>query len=139
MKPMKIGQIASQTGIGIETIRYYERLGLLPSPQRRPSGYRQYGDETVRQLHYIRHAKELGFTLSEIRELLELSFAASACCDHIQQRAESKLEDIESKICTLKTMQRSLRKILTRCRKNGSARDCPLHHKPQQRRSPAKQ
>ncbi len=82
MTAMRIGEIAKRCGIGIETIRYYEREGLLLEPERRPSGYRQYDESTVERLEYIRRAKELGFTLAEIRELLDLSFAAHAGCDH---------------------------------------------------------
>ena len=112
MTAMKIGEIAKRSGIGIETIRYYEREGLLPEPERRPSGYRQYDESTVERLEYIRRAKELGFTLAEIRELLELSFAAHAGCDHIRQRAEAKVADIEGKIRSLQQMKRSLGKIV---------------------------
>ena len=128
MTAMKIGEIAKRSGIGIETIRYYEREGLLLEPERRPSGYRQYDEATVERLAYIRRAKELGFTLAEIRELLELSFAHSDC-DHIRQRAEAKVADIESKIRSLQQMKRSLGKIVERCRVKNSTEDCPLVHK----------
>src|SRR4051794_11482281 len=115
MKSMKIGEVAKLSGTGIETIRFYEREGLLLEPERRPSGYRQYGGATVERLDYIRRAKELGFTLAEIRDLLELSFAASNC-EHIRQRAEVKITDIEAKIRNLQQMKRSLGKIVARCR-----------------------
>ena len=78
MKAMKIGEVAKRSGVGIETIRFYEREGLLQEPERRPSGYRQYDESTIKRLEYISRAKELGFTLAEIRELLELSFSAHA-------------------------------------------------------------
>src|SRR5438105_2930375 len=94
MTTMKIGEIATRSGVGIETIRYYERERLLLEPERRPSGYRQYDESSLERLEYIRRAKELGFTLAEIRELLDLSFAAHAGCDHIRQRAEAKVADI---------------------------------------------
>src|SRR6188768_362588 len=126
MKAMKIGEVAKLSGTGIETIRYYEREGLLLEPERRPSGYRQYDDSTVERLEYIRRAKELGFTLAEIRELLELSFTAHAGCDHIRQRAEAKVADIEGKIRNLQQMKRSLGKIIQRCRAKNSTDDCPL-------------
>lgn len=129
MTAMKIGEIAKRSGIGIETIRYYEREGLLPEPERRPSGYRQYDESTVERLEYVRRAKELGFTLAEIRELLELSFAAHAGCDHIRQRAESKITDIEGKIRSLQQMKRSLGKIVARCRTKNPTDDCPLIHR----------
>src|SRR6476469_5957445 len=98
MKAMKIGEVAKRTGVGVETIRFYEREGLLQEPERRPSGYRQYDEATVQRLEYIGRAKGLGFTLAENRVLLELSFAAHAGCDQIRQRAEAKIVDIEGKI-----------------------------------------
>jgi len=132
MKIMKIGEVAKLSGTGIETIRFYEREGLLLEPERRPSGYRQYDDATVERLEYIRRAKELGFTLTEIKELLELSFAHSNC-DHIRQRAEDKITDIEQKIRSLQQMKRSLGKIVDCCRKKKSTDDCPLVHKTKKR------
>ena len=135
MAAMKIGAVAKRSHIGIETIRYYEREGLLLEPERRPSGYRQYDESTVERLEYIRRAKELGFTLAEIRELLELSFNAHAGCDHIRQRAEAKIADIEEKVRNLQQMKRSLGKIVERCRKKNSTEDCPLVHKPKRKTS----
>lgn len=132
MKIMKIGEVAKRSGTGIETIRFYEREGLLLEPERRPSGYRQYGEATVERLDYIRRAKELGFTLAEIKELLELSFAASNC-EHIRQRAEAKITDIESKIRSLQQLKRSLGKIVERCRTKNSTEDCPLVHNTKKR------
>jgi MerR family transcriptional regulator, copper efflux regulator len=126
---MKIGEIAGRSGVGVETIRYYEREGLLPEPERRPSGYRQYDGSTVERLEYIRRAKDLGFTLAEIRVLLELSFAARAGCDHILRRAEAKVADIEEKIRSLRLMKRSLGRIVRRCRVKNSTEHCPLVHK----------
>ncbi len=128
MKSMKIGEVAKLAGTGIETIRFYEREGVLLEPKRRPSGYRQYDEATVERLDYIRRAKGLGFTLSEIKELLSLSFAHSNC-DHIRQRAEGRITDIENKIRSLQQMKRSLRKILERCQTKNSNDDCPLVHK----------
>ena len=132
MKSMKIGEVAKLSGTGIETIRFYEREGLLLEPERRPSGYRQYDGATVERLEYIRQAKELGFTLAEIRELLELSFAAPDC-EHVRRRAEAKVADIENKIRSLQRMKRSLGKIVDRCRAKGSTDDCPLVHKTRKR------
>lgn len=128
MKAMKIGEVARRSGVGVETIRYYERLGLLQTPDRRPSGYRQYGTAVIERLEYIRRSKELGFTLSEIRELLEVSFASQKCCDHIRQRARDKLSDIDQKIRDLQKMRRSLKGILKRCSAQDSDGECPLVH-----------
>jgi DNA-binding transcriptional MerR regulator len=135
MHAMKIGEVARLSGTGIETIRYYERERLLPPPQRRPSGYRLYDAATVERLGYIRLAKELGFTLAEIRELLELSSAASTC-EHIRQRAEDKIADIVGKIRSLQQMRRSLGRIVKRCRAKDSTEDCPLLHKSGRKSTP---
>ena len=133
MKAMKIGEVARLTGTGIETIRFYEREGLLPEPERRPSGYRQYDEATVERLGYIRRAKELGFALAEIRELLGLSFASRSVCEHVRQRAEGKIADIEARIRSLQQMKRSLARIVKRCRAKGAAEDCPLVHSARKR------
>jgi len=129
MKTMKIGEIARRSGIGIETIRYYEREGLLQKPDRRPSGYRQYDESVFQRLDYIRCAKDLGFTLAEIRELLELSFADEICCDSIRQHAQLKLADIESRIRILETMKKSLQRIFKQCSSQGHSENCPLVHR----------
>lgn len=133
MKAMKIGEVAKRSRTGIETIRYYEREGLLPEPERRPAGYRAYDGSTVERLEYIRGAKELGFTLAESRELLALSFAAHAGCDHVRRRAEAKVADTEGKIRGLQRMKRSLGKIVERCRAKNAAEDCPLLLKPKRK------
>src|SRR5215208_3830979 len=98
MTAMRIGEVARRSGIGIETIRYYEREGLLQEPERRASGYRQYDESVVERLAYVSAAKALGFTLAEIRELLELSFVAQPDCDHVRQWAEAKIRAIANKI-----------------------------------------
>lgn len=128
MKAMMIGEIARLSGTGAETIRYYERVGVLPVPERRPSGYRRYDASTLARLTYIRQAKDLGFTLAEIRELLDLASAPSDC-GRIRRRAEGKIRAIEGKIRSLQRMRRSLRKILEQCRGEDSADACPLQHR----------
>ena len=90
MASMRIGEVARQTGIGIETIRFYERKGLLAEPDRRPSGYRQYDNTVVARLRFIRRAKELGFTLSEINELLGLWFDKDTQCCDVRRKALEK-------------------------------------------------
>ena len=116
MQRMKIGEVARRTGTGVETIRYYEREGLLLAPARRPSGYRQYDESTLERLEYIRRAKELGFTLAEIRELLELSFVSKTCCEHIRQRAEGKISDIEQRAILTRARRRTFLPCGTRAR-----------------------
>ena len=123
---MKIGEVAKRSGVGIETIRYYEREGLLATPERRPSGYRQYDEVVLARLQFVRRTKDLGFTLAEIKELLGLWFDASTRCVHVRQRATQKVADIEAKILTLRRMKRSLNEIIKQCESKGSVEACPL-------------
>jgi len=123
---LKIGEVAKRSDVGIETIRYYERQGLLAEPDRRPSGYRQYDESVVSRLQFIRRAKELGFTLSEIKELLGLWFDVNTKCVHVRQRAERKVNDIEDKIRSLQRMKRSLKKIVSQCENRDAVNECPL-------------
>jgi MerR family copper efflux transcriptional regulator len=126
MKPLTIGQVARQAGVGVETVRFYEREGLLAEPQRRPSGYRQYGEEVVARLRFIRRAKELGFTLKEIAELLSLRLDPDAKPADVKRRAEAKLADIEAKVRTLRRMQKALSKLTAACGGHGKIGDCPI-------------
>src|SRR5258708_7625792 len=103
MKSLTIGRVAQQAGIGVETIRFYERQRLLNSPPRSESGYREYSPDAVTRLLFIRRAKELGFTLNEIRELLCLH-----SCPDVKTLAEAKIAGIEGKIKTLTRMKQIL-------------------------------
>jgi Hg(II)-responsive transcriptional regulator len=123
---LKIGELAKCSGVGIETIRYYERQGLLAEPDRRPSGYRQYDESVVSRLQFIRRVKELGFTLSEIKELLGLWFEQNTKCVHVRQQAERKVSDLENKIRSLQRMKRSLKKIVSQCENRDAVDKCPL-------------
>jgi MerR family transcriptional regulator, copper efflux regulator len=126
VKRMRIGEVAQCSGLGIETIRYYEREGLLAEPERKPSGYRQYDESAVARLQFIRRTKELGFTLSEIKELLALWFDTNTQCMHFRKRAETKIVDINQKIRLLQKMKRSLQKLMKQCESRDSIEDCPL-------------
>ena len=126
MSFMKIGEVARQSGVGIETIRYYERQGLLAEPERRPSGYRQYEESEVARLKFILRTKELGFTLAEIKELLGLWFDVNTRCEHVRQCAVQKIEHIEDKIRVLQAMKRSLKKVIRECENHESLAKCPL-------------
>ena len=123
---MKIGELSKQSGAGIETIRFYERKGLLAEPVRSPSGYRHYDASVVARLQFIRRAKDLGFTLAEIKEILALWFDATTRCEHVRQRAEQKIADIEEKVRSLHKMKRSLKKVIDECESQDSVDDCPL-------------
>lgn len=126
METFTIGIIAKQAGVGIETIRFYERKGLIDNPPRRLSGYRQYPEETIDRLRFIRKAKELGFTLNEISELLELSTDASAKCSDVKDRAKAKIQDIGQKIQALSKMKNALSAITSYCDGQGSICTCPI-------------
>src|SRR5262249_51950104 len=111
MKPLSIGQVARQAGVGVETVRFYERQGLLQEPARKDSGYRQYPEDAVARLRFIRRAKELGFSLKEIKELLALRVDPSTTCAEVKKQAEAKIGDIEEKLRTLQRMKKALVKL----------------------------
>ena len=126
MSTLKIGEVAKRSEVGIETIRYYERQGLLAEPNRRPSGYRQYDESVVSRLQFICNAKELGFTLAEIKELLGLWFDVNTKCVHVRQRAEQKIANIEDKVRSLQKMKQSLKKIISQFENRDTVDNCPL-------------
>lgn len=126
MKTLTIGQVAKQAGIGVETVRFYEREGLLEAPERRPSGYRQFDEGIVARLRFIRRAKELGFTLNEIKELLSLKVDPSSTCADVKKRAEAKITDIDAKIDSLVLMKRALMRLTEACSGRGTTSDCPI-------------
>ncbi len=126
MRYLTIGKLARATGVGIETIRFYERSGLLPPPRRRESGYREYGEEDVRRLQFIRRAKSLGFSLREIKELLELRTSPETTCDDVRQRAEKKIATIEQKIAELQRVKQALQELAASCVGSGPQGECPI-------------
>jgi MerR family mercuric resistance operon transcriptional regulator len=126
MKPLSIGQVARRAGVGVETVRFYERQGLLEQPPRKASGYRQYREDVVSRLRFIKRAKELGFSLKEIAELIALRFDPATTCQDIRHRAEAKLADIEAKIRDLQRMQKALLKLRAACRGRGPISECPI-------------
>jgi MerR family copper efflux transcriptional regulator len=125
-KTFSIGQMARQAEVGIETVRFYERQGLLSEPARKPSGYREYTDEAVTRLRFIRRAKELGFSLKEIAELIELRFDPNTTCAELKKQAEHKLLDIDSRIRDLNKMKRVLQKLTSTCKGSGSLKGCSI-------------
>jgi MerR family copper efflux transcriptional regulator len=127
-KPLTIGLVARRAGVGVETVRFYERQGLIEEPPRRPSGYREYGDDVVSRLGFIRRAKELGFTLKEIKELLSLRRDPSTPAPDVKRMAEAKTADIETKIRTLQKMKKALGKLTSACPGNVTSAECPLLH-----------
>jgi MerR family copper efflux transcriptional regulator len=124
MSAMTIGRLAKRAGVNIDTIRYYERSGLLPEPSRRLSGYREYGPTDVARLRFIMRAKDLGFTLAEINELLSLS--ADRDVSGVKRRAEAHLEHVEQKIKELQRVRRGLKMLITACPGHGDPERCPI-------------
>jgi MerR family mercuric resistance operon transcriptional regulator len=126
MKALTIGQVARSAGVGIETVRFYEREGLLQEPARKESGYRQYENDVVARLRFIRRAKELGFSLKEIKELLVLRVDPATSCAEVRKRAESKISDVEEKIEDLQRIKQALKKLTTACSGRGPIGECPI-------------
>ncbi len=126
MSRLTIGRVAKEVGVNLETIRYYERRGLVPTPPRTRSGYRLYTPEAVRRLRFIRRAQELGFALKEIRELLALRVDTKTTCAGVRQRAQAKIADVETKIRALRQIRKALTRLTAACAGRGPASDCPI-------------
>ena len=123
---MTIGQVAKLTGVSIETIRYYEKEGLITEPERSPSGYRQYPEETIKRVLFIQRAKEVGFTLKEINDLLTLQNEPRACCGDFLSRATMKLKQIDEQIRELQRMKNALQGLTRECVSDSGLDDCPI-------------
>jgi MerR family mercuric resistance operon transcriptional regulator len=123
---LTIGRLARVGGVNLETIRYYEREGLLARPPRTHSGYRVFPTDATRRLRFIKRAQQLGFSLKEIRDLLALRVKPGTKRDQIRARAEAKIVDIDQKIETLAAMKRALSKLTTQCSGCGPIADCPI-------------
>jgi len=123
---LTIGAVAKRAGVAIDTIRYYEREGLLPEPARRASGYRSYGEAAVAQLRFIRRAKDLGFTLEEIRELLALSADRQRGVKAVKQRAQRRLAAIDQRVAELQRVRDGLAQLVASCPGHGKPEDCPI-------------
>lgn len=124
--PLTIGAVAKRAGVAIDTIRYYEREGLLPEPQRRASGYRSYGNGAIAQLRFIRRAKNLGFTLEEIRDLLALSHDRRDGVAAVKQRAQQRLVALETRIAELQRVRDGLAQLVKSCSGRGAPEHCPI-------------
>src|SRR5262249_40809564 len=105
---MRIGEVAARASVHVETLRYYERRGLLREPKRQPSGYRSYGEDSVRLVRFIKRAQVLGFTLSEIEELMRLAEGGPESCREVRAVTRAKIQDLDQRITSLVAMRRSL-------------------------------
>ena len=123
---MKIGELARRADVAIDTVRYYERQGLIPAPPRSASGYRHYGDADVAKLRFIRRAKALGFTLEEIRELLALSGRREQDMAGMKAAAIQKLAMVEDKLAELERIRSGLQRLVASCPGHGALAHCPI-------------
>src|SRR5712692_121453 len=124
--PLTIGQIASAAHVNIQTIRYYERRGLFPTPRRTPAGYRQYAEDAVARLRFIKHAQELGFSLQEVQELLALRVRHGAACDVVERKTRQKIAVVQQRIRDLQRMRRTLDRLAGACAARRPTDDCPI-------------
>jgi len=124
MDSIGIGALAKRAGVGIDTVRYYERAGLLAPRARLASGYRQYGELELARLRFIRRAQALGFTLKEVRQLLALS--AQRDVARVKRSAQAKLADVEQRIAALEKIRKGLSTLIAACPGHGRATDCPI-------------
>ncbi|HKL19782.1 MAG TPA: heavy metal-responsive transcriptional regulator [Halalkalibaculum sp.] len=122
----KIGEVASRAGVNKETVRYYEKRELIPEPDRRRSGYRIFTKRHIDQIKFIKRAQELGFTLSEIKELLELRLDGNTSCEQVRKKAESKLGEVEEKIKDLKGIKTVLGDLIDNCRADRTTEECVI-------------
>ncbi len=123
---LSTGRLADAGGVGIQTVRYYERIGLLPSPPRAPNGHRRYSEVDAKRLRFIRSAGELGFTLDEIRELLELRVEVGEPCDSVATTASRVIQRIDTKVDELERMRSALGALRAACEANHPTGECPI-------------
>lgn len=123
---MKIGEVARLAGVRAETVRYYEKRGIMSAPRRTDSNYRVYSAEAVRRVIFVKRAQTLGFTLIEICDLLSLNSAGDSARGKVRASAERKLRDIESKIEALSAMRSALSSLIADCACGGGTDECPI-------------
>lgn len=125
---MKIGEFAERAGVNVQTVRYYERRGLLPEPNRTESGYREYDERDLQRLRFILRAKGLGFTLSEVGDLVALRVDPERSAEEVRERALAKIEATTAKIRDLRRIREALERVVTSCEAHGSPEQCALMH-----------
>jgi MerR family copper efflux transcriptional regulator len=126
MSGLTIGEVAKRANVHVETLRYYERRGLVARPPRSTSNYRLYPEEAVRRVRFIKRAQELGFSLNDLKELLSLRADPGAGCAEVRACAEVKMKDIDVKIGALTAMKHALLTLVTACSGEGPLSDCPI-------------
>ena len=126
MVDFTIGKLAQAASVNIETIRFYERKGIIPKPERKASGFRLYSDQDLKRLNFIIMAKKHGFTLNEIKDLLELRVDPQSTCEDVRKKAEEKIHIIEEKLLELKRMKGALQTLSASCHGANPSGDCPI-------------
>src|SRR6266704_2598575 len=126
MEGLTTARLAHEGGVNVETIRYYERHGLLPTPPRTHSGYRVFSEDAVKRLRFIKHAQDLGFSLKEIKELLALRVRPGSSCVDVRRKAEAKIVDVESKVRHLQTIKKALQNLTKTCAGKGPVSTCSI-------------
>jgi DNA-binding transcriptional MerR regulator len=125
---MRTSQVAERAGVNVQTLRYYQRRGLLASPPRTETGYRQWGSDAVRIVRFVKQAQELGFSLDEIDILLHLGGGGPDSCRATRELAAAKIAQLDAKIAALQSMRASLARLASTCDRPRPERDCPLLH-----------
>ena len=123
---MKIGELASQAGVDVQTVRYYEREGLLDAPARTPSGYRAYGPQHLERLNFVRHCRSLDMPLADIRRLIELSNDTRVSCDQVNELVRAHLERVQAKRKALQTLEGQLQALSAQCESGHRVADCGI-------------
>lgn len=126
MQNLSIGQVAKEADVNIQTIRYYERVGLIPKAQRKESGYRQFSIDDILRIQFIKHAQAAGFLLKEIKELLALKVDSQTTCDDARKLTEIKIAEIDEKIQHMQRMKLTLENLTASCSGSGPTGDCPI-------------
>lgn len=126
MEKLTIGQLAKKANVNLETIRYYERRGLIPEPPRNKSGHREYSLEAVKRTEFIKRSQALGFALKEISELLSLRVEPGTTCADVKARLGTKIEDIKKRITDLEQMRKALLRLSKKCKGKGPVGHCPI-------------
>lgn len=122
-KPFTIGQLARAANVNVETIRYYQRLGIIDEPAKPANGYRIYPEKTIDRIHFIKRAQQLGFSLQEIAELLQLG---DGHCTDVRQRAQEKQARIDAQINDLQKLRKTLAQLIKACQSNQQDEHCPI-------------
>ena len=126
MDQLTIGKLAKQAGVGIQTVRFYERQGLIQKPPKR-GGFHYYSSEDAKRIRFIKRAQEVGFTLREVQELLDLRIQSTATCGDVKHKTDEKITEVEAKIRDLHRIKRSLKQLSEACvRQEASASQCPV-------------